>query len=97
MQFISPTKLINVDLTRQSDKQGKSLFGGLFGGGDGETVPLGTSFLLIIDKRQVVPLPSLGDGSYLLSWRAMGGDGHLVKGQLTFNIKVKEDGCMEYL
>ena len=89
MRFKSPAKLIKVDLTRQSDKQGKSLFGGLFGGGDGESVPLGTSFLLIIDKRQVVPLPALGDGSYSLSWRAMGEDGHLVKGHLTFKIKVR--------
>ena len=89
MHFESPAKLIKVGLTRQSDKQGKSLFSGLFGGDDGESVPLGTSFLLIIDKRQVVPLPALGDGSYSFSWRAMGEDGHLVKGHLTFKIKVR--------
>ena len=87
MEFKLPAKLIKVDLTKQSDKQGKNLLGRLFGGDDGESVPLGTSFLMIIDKRQVVPLPSLKDGSYSLTWRAMGEDGHVVKGELTFNIK----------
>ena len=87
MEFKLPAKLIKVDLTKQSDKQGKNLLGRLFGGDDGESVPLGTSFLMIIDKRQVIPLPSLKDGSYSLTWRAMGEDGHVVKGELTFNIK----------
>ena len=88
IEFKLPAKLIKVNLTKQSDKQEKSLLGGLFGGGDdGETVPLGTSFLMTTDKHQVIPLPSLNDGSYLLTWRAMGEDGHVVKGDLTFNIK----------
>ena len=88
MEFKLPAKLIKVDLTKQSDKQGKNLLGRLFGGGDdGESVPLGTSFLMTIDKRQAIPLPALEDGSYSLAWRAMGEDGHVIKGDLTFNIK----------
>ena len=88
MEFKLPAKLIKVDLTKQSDKQEKSLLGGLFGGGDdGETVPLGTSFLMTTDKRQVIPLQYLKDGSYSLTWRALGEDGHVVKGHLTFYIK----------
>ena len=87
MEFELPAKLIKVNLTKQSYKQGKNLLGRLFGGDDGESVPLGTSFLMTIDKRQVIPLPPLQDGSYLLTWRAMGEDGHVVKGELTFNIK----------
>ena len=88
MEFKLPAKLIKVDLTKQSDKQEKNLLGRLFGGGDdGEPVPLGTSFLMTIDKRQIIPLPSLQNGSYSLTWRAMGEDGHVVKGDLTFNIR----------
>ena len=88
MEFKLPAKLIKVDLTKQSDKQEKNLLGRLFGGGgDGESVPLGTNFLMTVDKRQVIPLPSLKDGRYSLTWRAMGQDGHVVKGELTFNIK----------
>ena len=87
MEFKSPAKLIKVDLTKPSDKQGKSLLGRLFGADDGESVPLGQSFLMTIDKRQVIPLPSLEAGRYLLAWRAMGEDGHVIKGDLTFNIQ----------
>ena len=88
MEFKLPAKLIKVDLTKQSDKQGKNLLSRLFGGGDdGESLPLGTSFLMTIDKRQIIPLPSLQNGSYSLTWRAMGEDGHVVKGDLTFNIR----------
>ena len=87
MEFKLPAKLTKVDLTKQSEKQGKSFLGGLFGGDDGESVPLDTSFLMTIDKRQVIPLPSLQNGNYSLTWRAMGEDGHVVKGYLTFNIK----------
>ena len=87
MEFELPAKLIKVNLTKQSYKQGKNLLGSLFGGDDGESIPLGTSFLMTIDKRQVIPLPPLQEGSYSLTWRAMGEDGHVVKGELTFNIK----------
>ena len=88
MEFKLPAKLIKVDLRKQADKQGKSFLGGLFGSDDdGESVPLGRSFLMTIDKRQVIPLPSLKNGNYSLTWRAMGEDGHVVKGYLTFNIK----------
>ena len=87
MVFKSPVKLIKVELTKSKDKQGKSYIGGLFGRDDGESVPLGTSFLMSIDKRQVVPLPSLEGGHYSLLWRAMGEDGHVIKGDLTFKVK----------
>lgn len=86
MEFKSPAKLIKVELTKSKDKQEKSLLGGLFGG-DGESVPLGTGFLMTIDKRQVVPLPSLEAGHYALAWRAIGEDGHVIKGELTFKVK----------
>jgi len=87
MEFKSPAKLIKIDLTKSSDKQGKSLLGGLFGGDDGESMPLGTSSLMTIDKRQVIRLPSLEEGRYTLKWRAMGEDGHVIKGDLTFTIQ----------
>ena len=85
MEFKSPAKLIKVELTKSKDKQEKSLLGGLFGG-DGESVPLGKSFLMLMNKRQVIPMPSLGEGDYSLSWRAMGEDGHVIKGELAFKV-----------
>lgn len=88
MEFKSPVKLVKVELTKSKDKRGKNFFlGGLFGDDDGGSLPLGTSFLMSIDKRQVIPLPPLEEGNYSLSWRAMGEDGHVIKGDLTFYVK----------
>ena len=87
MDFESPAKLIKVELTKSKVNQENSLLGGLFSGDDGEYVTLGKSFLMSRNKRQIVPLPSLGEGNYLLSWRAMGEDGHVMKGKLTFKVK----------
>ena len=86
MDFKSPAKLIKVELKKSTSKQGNSFLGGLFGGDDGESVPLGESFLMSMNKRQIIPMPSLGEGDYLLSWRAMGEDGHVIKGELTFKV-----------
>ena len=88
MDFKSPAKLIKVELKKSTSKQGNSFLGGLFGGDDGESVPLGESFLMSMSKRQIIPMPSFGAGIYLLSWRAIGEDGHVIKGELTF----KADG-----
>ena len=86
MDFKSPAKLIRVELKKSNNKQGNSFLGGLFGGDDGEPVPLGESFLMSMNKRQIIPMPSLGEGDYLLLWRAMGEDGHVIKGELTFKV-----------
>ncbi len=86
MTFKTPAKLIKVNLTKSSGKQAKSLLGGLFGGDDGEVVSLGTSFLMNIDERHMITLPLLQSGDYLLAWRALGEDGHVIKGDFTFTI-----------
>ena len=44
------------------------------------------AFLMSMNKRQIIPMPSLGEGDYLLSWRAMGEDGHVIKGELNFKV-----------
>ena len=86
MDFKSPAKLIKVEFKKSKSKQGNSFLGGLFGGDDGESVPLGESFLMSMNKRQIIPMPSLKEGDYALSWRAMGEDGHVIKGELTFKV-----------
>ena len=86
MDFKSPAKLIKVELKKSKSNQGSGFLGGLFGGDDGEPIPVGESFLMSVNKRQIIPMPSLEDGHYLLSWRAMGEDGHVIKGELTFKV-----------
>jgi methionine-rich copper-binding protein CopC len=36
--------------------------------------------------RIVVPLPALTPGSYLVTWRVVGADGHVVPGQIRFTL-----------
>ena len=86
MNFKSPAKLIKVELMKSKTDQGKSFVGRLFGGDDGQPVELGEGFLMSMNKRQIIPMPSLGEGDYLLLWRAMGEDGHVIKGELTFKV-----------
>jgi len=33
-----------------------------------------------------LPLPPLSAGAYLAQWRALGEDGHIMKGQITFSV-----------
>jgi methionine-rich copper-binding protein CopC len=37
-------------------------------------------------QRIVVPLPALVPGNYVVSWRVMGADGHVVPGQIHFTL-----------
>lgn len=86
MVFKSPAKLIRISLAASSEKQRKSLLGRLFGGRDGELIVLDTSSLMTIGKRHTISLPPLGRGDYLFSWRALGEDAHVIKGELNFTI-----------
>ena len=85
MDFKSPAKLIKVELLKKN-KQGNSFLGGLFGGDDGETVPLGKSFLMSMNKRQISN--AIFGGGRLLTFMARNGrrDGHVIKGELTFKV-----------
>ena len=88
MHFETPAKLIKVDLRKLPSQLERRLFDGIFGSNKGDAVSLGTDFLMTMDKRHLIPLKALKDGSYSLSWRAMGEDGHVIKGNFTFYIKV---------
>ena len=84
--FKSPAKLIKVDMEKLSDKKRKSLLGKLFGSDDSEPVLLDTSFLLKLKERHVISLPSLEMGDYMVFWRALAEDGHVIKGEFTFTV-----------
>ena len=87
MVFKSPTKLIKANIKKSSQKQSKTLLGGLFGTNESEPVLLGKSFLMKIGTRHVISLPYLKKGDYKLAWRAMGKDSHVIKGKLAFTIE----------
>ena len=86
MDFKSPAKLIKVELKKSKSNQENGFLGGLFDRDDGEPIPIGEGFLMSMSKRQIIPMPSLKVGHYLLSWRAMGEDGHVIKGAVNFKV-----------
>ena len=44
---------------------------------------------LVLSESHVIKLPKINFGSYEVRWRAMGEDGHVLKGILTFEVKGK--------
>ncbi len=86
MKFKSPAKLIRLDLSLVNDEASSSFFKSLFDSANSELVPLEKDFLLQMGKRHEISLPLLKNGSYVASWRAMSVDGHVIKGEFSFQI-----------
>jgi copper transport protein len=38
-------------------------------------------------SKIAVPLPELAAGSYVLAWRVLGGDSHVISGKITFKVE----------
>ena len=71
MRFRDPSRLIRF---------------GLAAAEDGTDVALGDDHLMVEAADHTVTLPPLRAGSYVASWRAMGEDGHVIKGRFSFTI-----------
>ncbi len=86
MVFKSPAKLIKLDMYEVSSEKKTKLLSKLIGSRKGEEISLNKDFLLKIRKRHTIPLPYLENGDYLIFWRAIGEDGHIVKGKFSFEL-----------
>ena len=86
MVFKSPAKLIKLELLKEKGSAKKSLLGGLFGNDGAELVPLPNAVLMETSETHVIPLPEITSGDYLVKWRAMGEDGHAIKGEFGFAV-----------
>ena len=71
MRFRDPSRLIRFALA---------------GNGGGTEVALGDDHLMVEAVDHAVSLPLLAAGRYIASWRAMGQDGHVIKGRFSFTI-----------
>ena len=58
-----------------------------FSKGNGENIKIKENALMQISKKHSIELPKLTSGKYFFKWRAMSEDGHIIKGNLKFNIK----------
>jgi methionine-rich copper-binding protein CopC len=86
MVFKSPAKLIKLELLKEKASAKKSLLGGLFGNAGGEVVPLPNAILMETSETHVIPMPEITSGDYHVKWRAIGEDGHVIKGDFAFTV-----------
>lgn len=53
---------------------------------DHEILELDTSDYKGFETKFTLPIEPMGTGIYVISWRALGQDGHAVQGELTFTV-----------
>ena len=83
--FLEPVKLIKIKLITFK-AEGKTLLRLLLGNKK-IIVPLAEELLVKTAQKHQVALPHLEPGNYSISWRAIGQDGHIIKGNLHFDLK----------
>ena len=86
MVFKSPAKLIKLELLKEQASAKKSLLGSLFANDGGEVVLLPKGVFMETSKTHVKPMPDIASGGYQVKWRAMGEDGHVIKGDFVFTV-----------
>ena len=91
MLFKSPAKLIKFEIFQkgQNDNKKSSLLKSLFKKSDRKLIEINYKPLLVLSESHSIKLPNINVGSYEVYWRAMGDDGHVLKGILTFEVKGK--------
>ena len=91
MLFKSPAKLIKFEIFQKGENNNKkpSLLKGLFKNSNGKLIEINYKPSLVLSESHLIKLPQINFGSYEVRWRAMGEDGHVLKGILTFEVKGK--------
>ena len=91
MLFKSPAKLIKFEIFQKGNNDNKksSLLKNLFKNSDRKLIEINYKPLLVLSASHSIKLPNINVGSYEVHWRAMGEDGHVLKGILTFEVKGK--------
>ena len=91
MLFKSPAKLIKFEIFQkvQNNNKKSSSLKALFKISDGKLIEINYNPSLGLSESHFIKLPKINFGSYEVRWRAMGEDGHVLKGILTFEVKGK--------
>ena len=89
MLFKSPAKLIKFEIFQKGQNKKSSSLKGLFKKSDGKLIEINYKPSLVLSESHLIKLPNINVGSYEVRWRAMGEDGHVLKGILTFEVKGK--------
>jgi len=90
MLFKSPARLIKFDIFQKNENDNKkSLLKSLFKSSNGKLIEINFKPSLVMSESHLIKLPEINNGSYEVRWRAVGEDGHVLKGIHTFEIKGK--------
>ena len=89
MKFKSAVKLIKLDMHKLKPEKANSLLNSLFSRAEGDEIVLNSKFLMKISEQHSVEVPELGAGAYTVKWRALGKDGHVIKGDFSFKVSGK--------
>ena len=89
MVFKSLVKLIKLEMQKLSSDERSSLFVELHKKDliyKDKNIALDTHFLMKKSKQYLIGLPALDAGDYFIKWRALGEDGHVIKGEFRFKV-----------
>ncbi len=86
MAFKASVKLIKLEIHKLTSEIPNSSVGGFFSNGETTEISINKSFLMKTSDRHFVKLPFLDYGIYKAKWRALGSDGHVMKGSFSFKI-----------
>ena len=86
MSFKASVKLIKLEIYKLTSDVSNSFASSLFSNSDTVEISLDESFQMKISDRHFINLPLLDYGTYKANWRALGGDGHVMKGSFSFKI-----------
>ena len=86
MKFKSSVKLIKLEMQKFKSEKAGSLLNNLFSKNDSDQIALNSKFLMRISEQHSFELPELGAGAYTVKWRALGKDGHVIKGDFSFKV-----------
>ena len=87
LSFKAPAKLIRVSLNEKESIKDESLFKGLFSSKNKMGNILNINISQDFNEKFVVKLPPLSTGHFIINWRAMSEDGHIIKGDFSFSIE----------
>jgi len=86
LNFKEPVKLIKAELYKNDDSQKASTLNKILGRKKGLLVPFANKFVIKNAAVHNLLLDPLNPGQYTFFWRAIGFDGHLVKGEFNFSV-----------
>ena len=87
LSFKSPAKLIKVKVAEKQSTEKSSFLKKFLGTKQNNEYILHKNISKELNLSHILTLPELPPGKFIITWRAMGEDGHVLKGNISFEIQ----------